>query len=56
MTSELQRIEESVNSFVGKPLARLVYGLKILTRWGIRNAVRGGSWVPERWAALRSAA
>jgi hypothetical protein len=56
MNSELQRIEESVNRFVGKPLARLVYGSKILTRWGIPNAVRGGTWLGQRWAALRSAA
>jgi hypothetical protein len=56
MNEELQQIETAVNSFVTKPLARLVYGLKIVTRWGIHNAVRGGSWVRQRWAAMRSVA
>jgi hypothetical protein len=56
MNSELQHIETSVNRFVAKPLASLVYGLKIVTRWSIRNAVRGGTWLRQRWAALRRAA
>jgi hypothetical protein len=56
MNDELQRIEVSVNRFVGKPLARLVYGLRVFARWTIRNAVRGGSRLRQRWAALRNAA
>jgi hypothetical protein len=55
MNDELQQIEQSVNRFVGKPLARLVYGVKLVTTWSLRNTVRGGSWVRERWAAMRTA-
>ena len=56
MASELQRIEQSVNVVVGKPVAWAVYGLLLVTRYSARGLVSGAKWLRQRWTAHRRAA
>jgi hypothetical protein len=48
MSNELKRIEGSVNTIVGKPVAWFVLGLLVLTRYGFRAIVRCASWLKPR--------
>lgn len=50
MSSDLKRIEKSVNVLVGKPITWVVYGLVLVARYSYRGLVRCGSWLRNRYA------
>lgn len=51
MSSDLKRIEKSVNVVVGKPVAWLVCGLWLATKHSYHGLLRCGRWLCGRYTA-----
>ncbi len=50
MSSEIKRIEKSVNVVVGKPVTWGVYGLLVAGRYVFQGIVRCCKWVRSRFS------
>lgn len=49
MSTDLKKVEKSVNTIVGKPVAYAIYGLILGVRYGWHGLRGCGSWLRNRY-------